>query len=84
MRGATSAAREFERSDELLRLDARERADLDDDALDRSRTMIQSDFSYLRQKALADGQFVHARNSTAAPPAAYVRNRTDDAAMRML
>jgi hypothetical protein len=38
----------------------------------------------LRQQALADGQLVHARNSNAAPPVSYVRNRTDDAALRVL
>jgi hypothetical protein len=84
MRGAASAAGKFECAGKERWLDARERADLDDDALNRFGTIIQSDFSDLQQKALADGQLMHAWNSTAAPPAAYVRNRTDDPPMRML
>ena len=81
---AASATREFECTGKERWLDARERADLDDDALDRLCTIIQRNFNDLRQKALADRQLVHGRNSTAEPPASYVRNRTDDAAMRVL
>jgi len=84
MRRAASATRDFECTGEQRRLNAGERADFDDDALDRLRAIIQSNFSDLRQKSLADGQLVHAGNSTAAAPAAYVRNRTDEAAMRVL